>query len=151
MSENTGHILEETAQFSAIASLFLFLGLAINGFATAAKVNLNNVWRQAGTANVAGTSPTPVIVAFVFVGVCYVVAAGFASYVAYVVSKDSMAFNTAQTQAPTPMPTPMPAPAPTPNAQAAAAGAAGIAAAQDRERQRRRQNKLNTVLFNAMG
>ena len=133
------HVIEETAQFSAIASLFLFAGLAINAFTTASKTNLDNVWRQAGASNARNTSPHGVIVGFVLVGVCYLVAAGFASYVAYVVSKDGSAFTLAVV------------PPPAAAAPGVHGGAQVTAARYNNEARRRRQNKVNTIIYNAVG
>lgn len=76
--------VEETAQFSAIATLFLFLGLAISGFTSASQTHLDYVWRNGGTGKSA--SPTGVIVGFVIVGLCYMTAACLAGYVAYYVT-----------------------------------------------------------------
>lgn len=77
--------VEETAQYSAIASLFLFLGLAVNAFTSAGRTHLDDVWRKGGTGKSA--SPAGVIAGYVIMGLCYMVAASFAGYVAYVVTE----------------------------------------------------------------
>lgn len=79
--------VEETAQFSAIATLFLFLGLATNGFSTASKTQLDYDWTH-GKQN---KSPAGVVAGFCIMGCFYLVAAAFAAYVAYTVTTTNFA------------------------------------------------------------
>jgi hypothetical protein len=79
--------VEATAQFSAIATLFLFLGLATNGFSTASKTQLDYDW----THGKKDKSPAGVVAGFCIMGCFYLVAAGFAAYVAYTVSTANFA------------------------------------------------------------
>jgi hypothetical protein len=88
-----GEAVEETAQYSAIASLFLFMGLATFAFTSAGKTQLDNAWRKAGSSDAKGTNPTGVIVGYVIMGLCYSTAACFAAYVAYVVSSTAFGWN----------------------------------------------------------
>lgn len=76
--------VEETAQFSAIATLFLFLGLATMAFTSASKTHLDDVWRKGGTGKSA--SPAGVISGYIIMGCFYLTAASFAAYVAYIVT-----------------------------------------------------------------
>lgn len=94
---NLGVGVEETAQYSAIASLFLFLGLAANAFTNAGRTTLEDSWRKAGSGSGKGTSPTGVIIGYIIMGVFYSTAASFAAYVAYIVSTRSLVYSDSAT------------------------------------------------------
>ena len=79
--------VEETAQFSAIATLFLFLGLATSGFSAAGKTRLDYEWMQGKKDK----TPAGVIAGFCIMACFYLVAAAFAAYVAYTVTSANFA------------------------------------------------------------